>query len=129
MAGTNDDLERWRLAVDNALEACHTTGAFPGREAYTPHTDFLVSKGAETKGILRRKDLLQFLDHARAALLELRIQLKLASELGLLDSAEERKLTDVASEIGCLLDGLLNRFQEETPVETPLEMHSISDLG
>jgi hypothetical protein len=119
MIETNDDLERWRRAVDEAMEVCRTSGAFPRCETYTDPVS--SAKGEET---LRRRELLQFLDHARASLLERQIQIKLASQLGLLGSTDEGKSTDVASEIAHLLDGLLDRFHDERT----MEMRQISGL-
>jgi four helix bundle protein len=129
MIETNDDLERWRRAVDEAMEVCRTSGAFPRCETYTPHkkgTPAIADPVSSAKGeeTLRRRELLQFLDHARASLLERQIQIKLASQLGLLGSTDEGKSTDVASEIAHLLDGLLDRFHDERT----MEMRQISGL-
>jgi four helix bundle protein len=68
---------------------------------------------AEGKGRFSRKELLQFLFHARGSLLELQTQITIGRELGFLAAAEGEKLTDLASEVGRLLNGLVNRFQDE----------------
>jgi hypothetical protein len=43
--------------------------------------------------------------------LELRTQITIARELGFLDGAPGENLTAHASEVGRLLNGLINRFQ------------------
>jgi four helix bundle protein len=69
---------------------------------------------AEGKGRFSRKELLQFLFHARGSLLELQTQITIGRELGFLAPAEGKKLTDLAAEVGRLLNGLVNRFQDES---------------
>ena len=71
----------------------------------------IPSNIAEGKGRYSRKELLQFLFHARCSLLELRTQITIARELGYLGSAEGEKLTDHSGEVARLLNGLINRFQ------------------
>ncbi|HLZ40866.1 MAG TPA: four helix bundle protein, partial [Candidatus Sulfotelmatobacter sp.] len=66
---------------------------------------------AEGKGRFSRKELLQFLFHARGSLLELRTQITIARELGFLNAPEGESLTQHACEVGRLLNGLINRFQ------------------
>jgi four helix bundle protein len=70
---------------------------------------------AEGKGRFSRKELLQFLFHARGSLLELQTQITIGCELGFLSPGDGKKLKDLASEVGRLLNGLVNRFQ--TPVD------------
>ncbi len=74
---------------------------------------------AEGKGRFSRKELLQFLFHARGSLLELQTQITIGRELGFLAAAEGQKLTNLASEVGRLLNGLVNRFQDERTFDTP----------
>jgi four helix bundle protein len=75
---------------------------------------------AEGKGRFSRKELLQFLFHARGSLLELQTQITIGCELGFLGAAEGKKLADLAAEVGRLLNGLVNRFQ--SPVEPGLQV-------
>jgi hypothetical protein len=63
------------------------------------------------KGTLSRKELLQFLFHARGSLLELQTQITIGCELGFLPPEDGKKLRELASEVGRLLNGLVNRFQ------------------
>jgi len=43
--------------------------------------------------------------------LELRTQITIAKDLGFLNSLDGEMLTNLASEVGRLLNGLINRFQ------------------
>jgi four helix bundle protein len=69
---------------------------------------------SEGKGRSSRRELLQFLFHAGGSLLELRTQITISYELGFLSPIEGKNLTDRASEVGRLLNGLINRFQSLT---------------
>jgi four helix bundle protein len=71
----------------------------------------MPSNIAEGKGRFSRKELLQFLYHARGSLLELQTQITIARKLGFLTPEDGKKLTDLAAEVGRLLNGLVNRFQ------------------
>jgi len=51
-------------------------------------------------------------------LLELQTQITIGRELGFLAPAEGERLTGLASEVGRLLNGLVNRFQEEPGAHT-----------
>lgn len=71
----------------------------------------ILSNIAEGKGRFSRKELVQFLFHARGSLLELRTQITIAKELGFLSCADGEMLTSRACEVGRLLNRLINRFQ------------------
>jgi four helix bundle protein len=122
--GTYEDLKVWRRAMDLVLSIYRCTSFFPKQEIYGLTSQMrrsavsVPSNIAEGKGRYSRKELLQFLFHARGSLLELRTQITIAKELGCVDDVEGQKLTDHASEVGRLLNGLINRFQ------SPLESQS-----
>ena len=71
----------------------------------------IPSNIAEGKGRFSRKESVQFLFHSRGSLLELRTQVTIAKELGVLSQADAQTLLNVASEVGRLLNGLINKFQ------------------
>ncbi len=87
--GTYEDLTVWRKAMDLVLEVYRCTAAFPKTEMYDSTSQMrrsavsVPSNIAEGKGRNSRKELLQFLFHARGSLLELRTQITIAHELGL----------------------------------------------
>jgi four helix bundle protein len=122
IAGTYEDLRVWRRAMDLVLCVYRFTNSFPKQEVYGLTSQMrrsavsVPSNIAEGKGRHSRKELLQFLFHARGSLLELRTQITIASELGFLLEAEGEALTDHACEVGRLLNGLINRFQ--SPAES-----------
>ena len=121
-AGTYEDLKVWRRAMDLVVSIYRCTSSFPKQEVYGLTSQMrrsavsIPSNIAEGKGRYSRKELLQFLFHSRGSLLELRTQITIARELGFLGDAEGQTLTDQASEVGRLLNGLINRFQ--SPLES-----------
>lgn len=125
MLGTYEDLKVWRRAMDLVLEVYRSTSSFPKQEVYGLTSQMrraavsIPSNIAEGKGRFSRKELLQFLFHARGSLLELQTQIMIGRELGFLPVAEGEKLTDLASEVGRLLNGLVNRFQNERSLDAP----------
>jgi four helix bundle protein len=124
MPGTYEDLKVWRRAMDLVLEIYRSTSSFPKQEIYGLTSQMrraavsIPSNIAEGKGRFYRKELLQFLFHARGSLLELQTQITIGRELGFLPPAEGKKLADMASEVGRLLNGLVNRFQDEPNAHT-----------
>jgi four helix bundle protein len=122
-----EDLKVWRLAMDLVLQIYRCTASFPKQEVYGLTSQMrraavsIPSNIAEGKGRYSRKELLQFLFHARGSLLELRTQITIALELGLLQRPDADDLINLACEVGRLLNGLINRFQlpEPTPASDP----------
>ena len=116
-SGTYEDLRVWRRAMDLVLGVYRCTALFPKQEIYGLTSQMrrsavsVPSNIAEGKGRFSRKELLQFLFHARGSLLELRTQITIARELGFLSAPEGESLTQHACEVGRLLNGLINRFQ------------------
>jgi four helix bundle protein len=108
--------------MDLVVSIYRCTSSFPKQEVYGLTSQMrrsavsIPSNIAEGKGRYSRKELLQFLFHSRGSLLELRTQITIARELGFLGDAEGQTLTDQASEVGRLLNGLINRFQ--SPLES-----------
>ena len=108
MQGTYEDLKVWRRAMDLVLEGYRSTSSFPKQETYGLTSQMrraavsVPSNIAEGKGRFSRKELLQFLFHARGSLLELQTQITIGRELGFLAAAEGEKLTDLAAEVGRL---------------------------
>lgn len=117
--GTYEDLKVWRRAMDLVLQVYRCTGSFPKEEIdglTSPMRRSAVSipsNIAEGKGRFSR-------NHARGSLLELRTQIQIARELGFLREQDGQAMTDLACEVGRLLNGLINRFQ------APLNSHAWS---
>jgi four helix bundle protein len=97
--GTYEDLKVWRRATDLVLCVYRCSGSFPKQEVYGLTSQMrrsavsIPSNIGEGKGRLYRKELLQFLFHARGSLPELLTQITLATELGFLSGADGEALT------------------------------------
>jgi four helix bundle protein len=115
---TYKDLKVWRMSMDLAKEVYNCTASFPKTEIYGLTSQMrrsavsVPSNIAEGKGRYSQKELLHFLFHARGSLLELETQIILCQELGFLDQAKRPALTTLASEVGRLQNGLIDKFQE-----------------
>jgi four helix bundle protein len=125
--GTYKDLNVWRCAMNLVLEVYRSTGSFPRQEIYGLTSQMrrsavsIPSNIAEGKGRFSRKELLQFLFHARGSLLELQTQITIARDLDFLPARQGDKLTEMADEVGRLLNGLINRFQDAARENAPQE--------
>src|SRR6266849_4873712 len=124
MHGTYEDLKVWRRAMDLVLEVYRCTSSFPKQEIYGLTSQMrraavsVPSNIAEGKGRFSRKELLQSLFHARGSLLELQTQIRMRTRISV--CRDGKKLADLASEVGRLLNGLVNRF--ESPVESGFQV-------
>jgi four helix bundle protein len=90
------------------------TSSFPKQEIYgltSQIRSVRPSNIAEAKGRFPGKELLQLLFHARGSLLGPQTEITFGCALGFLMPGDGRKLTDLASEVGRLLNGLVKRFQ------------------
>jgi four helix bundle protein len=67
---------------------------------------------AEGKGRYSRKELVQFLFHARGSLLELQTQITIARRLGYLCETDATELETRSAEVGRLLNGLVHCFKQ-----------------
>jgi len=76
----------------------------------------IPSNIAEGKGRYSRKELSQSLLHARGSLLELETQIEIARSLSYIADNDAVSLTDRSSEVGRLLDGMLDHFKQPAPV-------------
>ena len=94
------------------------TKRFPREETYGLAAQIrraavsIPSNIAEGKGRYSRKELLQFLVNARGSLLELETQIEIAWHLDYLDEVAELELASEASEVGRMLNGMLEHFRQ-----------------
>ena len=118
MAGNYRDLQAWRSAMDLVLDIYRCTRTFPTDETYGLTSQMrravvsIPSNIAEGKGRHSQKELIQFLFRARGSLLELETQILIARQLEYLDETRSRQLTAKSQELGRILNGLINRFEE-----------------
>jgi four helix bundle protein len=119
MAGTYQDLKVWQLAMDMVIQVYRCTGSFPKQEIYGLTSQMrrsavsVPSNIAEGKGRFSRKELVHYLFQARGSLLELETQILIGRKLEYLDDLEGKRLIALTSEVGRLLNGLVNSFQSQ----------------
>jgi len=119
MAATYQDLKVWQPAMDMVAHVYRCTATFPKQEMYGLTSQMrrsavsVPSNIAEGKRRFSRKELVQHLFRARGSLLELETQILIGRRLGYLDDTEGKRLTSLTSEVGRLLNGLVNSFQSQ----------------
>jgi four helix bundle protein len=117
MGSSYTDLKAWQRALDLALDVYRCSRSFPKEEVYGLTSQMrrsavsVPSNIAEGKGRFSQKELLQSLYRARGSLLELETQMLIAHELGYIPDIAFGHLRTTSSEVGKLLNGLVNRFQ------------------
>ena len=122
MSNSHKDLIVWQRAMQLVLDVYRCTKVFPREETYGLTSQMrraavsIPSNIAEGKGRYSRKELTQFLLHARGSLLELETQIEIARALEYLASEEAEALARRSSEVGRLLNGMLDHFRQPTPV-------------
>jgi four helix bundle protein len=124
MGSSHNDLVVWKKAMRLVFNTYRYTKRFPREETYGLAAQMrraavsIPSKIAEGKGRYSRKELLQFLVNARSSLLELETQIEIARHLDYLDEVAELELASEASEVGRMLNGMLEHFRQQ-PVPLP----------
>jgi len=119
MAGTYQDLKVWQLAMEMVFQVYRCTEGFPKQEIYGLTSQMrrsavsVPSNIAEGKGRFSRKELVHYLFQARGSLLELETQILIARKLEYLDDFESKRLIALTSEVGRLLNGLVNSLQSQ----------------
>jgi four helix bundle protein len=106
------DLIVWQKAIAFVTEIYRITQSFPKDEMYGLTSQIrraavsIPSNIAEGQGRLTRGEFRQFLGQARGSYAEVETQLIIASNLGLVQNADD--LFERLAEVGRLLNGLLN---------------------
>jgi four helix bundle protein len=117
MSTAYSDLRVWQKAMELVFHVYSCTRSFPREELYGLSSQMrrsavsVPSNIAEGKGRFSRKELVQFLFHARGSLRELETQILIAGRLGYLDSKTTDLLCSESAEIARMLNGLVSRFQ------------------
>jgi len=113
------ELAAWQRAMELVREVYRCTRSFPRDEVYGLTSQMrrsavsVPSNIAEGKGRYSRKELVQFLYKARGSLMELETQICIARDLDYLDEVSGQVLTTQALEVTRILNGLINRFQQD----------------
>ena len=102
--------------MDLVVAVYRCTDAFPRTEIFGLVSQIrraavsVPSNIAEGKGRFSNKELVQFLLRARGSLLELETQLLLSFRLGYLSKLNYEDTRGQCSDLGKMLNGLINRF-------------------
>lgn len=118
MTSNYKELKAGQKAMELVLDIYRCTKAFPKEELYGLTSQrrraavSVPSNIAEGKGRHSLKELIQLLFRARGSLLELETQILIAHHLEYLDKIRCGQLTAQSQELGRILNGLVNRFEE-----------------
>jgi len=117
MGGNYEDLEVWQAAMGLVADIYAISRNFPADERFGLTNQLrraavsVASNIAEGKGRISDKELVQFLSRARGSLYEVQTQLKVATLLAYLTSAEASTLTEGSNRVGCLLNGFIRSLR------------------
>src|SRR3954447_18716697 len=111
------ELIAWQQGIKLVSEVYHCTQDFPKQESYGLTNQLrraavsIPSNIAEGQGRLTRGEFKQFLGHARGSLFEVESQIFIASNLGYLNAESANNLLQRVTELGRILNGLLNSLE------------------
>jgi four helix bundle protein len=112
------DLIAWQKAKALATQIYRTTEPFPKNEIYGLTSQLrraavsIPSNIAEGQGRLTKGEFCHFLGQARGSLLELETQLSIALDLQFIGEEDFKKLDEQSSEVGRLLNGLIDSMRK-----------------
>ncbi|HJT24025.1 MAG TPA: four helix bundle protein [bacterium] len=113
MSENYKDLLVWKKAMVLVTDIYRQSLEFPKEETYGLTSQLrrsavsIPSNIAEGKGGRSAPEFHMFLGHARGSLLELETQIQIAENLGYLNSAKGQALLKKTSELGKMLNGLM----------------------
>ncbi len=122
MSSSHKDLIVWQRTMQLVVDVDRFTKSFPREETYGLTSQMrraavsIPSNIAEGKGRYSRKELSQFLLNARGSLLELETQIEIARALAYIADSDAASLTNRSSEVGRLLNGMLEHFRQPAPI-------------
>jgi len=107
------DLVAWQKAMDLVTAVYRATADFPKEEQFGLKSQVrraavsIPSNIAEGQGRLSEKEFRYFLGQSRGSLMEVETQLRIAQNLGYLESGKNSELLKACAEVGRILNGLL----------------------
>jgi four helix bundle protein len=113
------DLMVWKKAMNLVTEVYRLTDGFPKEEIYGLTNQMrrcavsVPSNIAEGKGRHTNGEFKQFLIQARGSLLELETQIQISENLSFLKTEKSEDLKNSASEVGRMLNGLIESIREQ----------------
>jgi four helix bundle protein len=111
------DFVAWQKAIALVKEIYRATDQLPQNEIYGLTSQLrraavsIPSKIAEGQGRASSGEFIQFLCHARCSLFEVETQVIVATDIGYLSNDQRTILIDKVSELGRILNGLINSVQ------------------
>ena len=114
---TYQELIAWQKAIAFVTEVYQVSSGFPREEIYGLTSQIrraavsIPSNIAEGQGRSSSGEFVQFLCHARGSLYEVETQVVVASNLNYLTSKQHGDLLALASELGRILNALINAVQ------------------
>ena len=114
------DLIVWKKSMSLVLDVYRNTNAFPKVETYGLVAQLrraavsIPSNIAEGQARISTAEFKQSLGHARGSLMEVETYILLAQELGYLERDQSEKLLAETTEVGKILNGLLNSLARVT---------------
>jgi len=114
------DLIVWNKSMSLVLDVYRNTNAFPKVETYGLVSQLrraavsIPSNIAEGQARISTAEFKQSLGHARGSLMEVETYILLAQELGYLERDQSEKLLAGTTEVGKILNGLLNSLARVT---------------
>lgn len=115
------DLEVWQRAMDLAVECCTAAKTFPSDECYGLAAQVkrssvsVPSNIAEGRGRMGLRGFLAHLSIAKGSLWEVETQLLIAIRLGYLHDPTADALLKRATQVNCLLAGLIRALKGRQP--------------
>jgi four helix bundle protein len=113
------DLIVWQKSIDLVLEIYGATQSFPKTETYGLVSQLrraavsVPSNIAEGHARLSTGEFKQFLGHSRGSLMEIETQVLISQRLGYINAGESSNLLNRATEVGKVLNGLLNSLDRK----------------
>ncbi|MGQ9920938.1 MAG: four helix bundle protein [Desulfobacca sp.] len=115
------DLIAWQKAMSLVTEIYRLTRNFPAEEMFGLVSQMrraavsIPSNIAEGHARASSGDFRQFLGHARGSLAELETQVQIARNLNYLTETQTNALSESATEVGKVLNGLLAALKNSSP--------------
>lgn len=125
MATSYRDLRVWQHAMRLVTEVYRQTRQFPADERFGLTSQMrraavsIPSNIAEGKGRSSDRDRSLFFCHARGSLLELETQIMISRKLDYMSSTQEAQLLGIASELGRMLNALIQSLKGAAKVVPP----------
>jgi four helix bundle protein len=126
MSASYRDLRVWQNSMDLVVSIYHETQGFPKEELYGLTSQMrraavsIPSNIAEGKGRSTDRDRALFFCHARGSLLELETQVQIAERLGFLTRARAEVLMRISSELGRMLNSLIQSIRTPEVSKRPV---------